>query len=72
MVYENPKCNKCGNEIKFIPVRFYNGSIKNVPCELKDKYIYTRTDEKTDKGQFIWESTPQAVTHNCQGQGAPE
>lgn len=63
--YINPKCNKCGNEIKFIPAKFYDGSIKNIPCEPRDNYIYTRTEEKNDKGQFIWQSTAMAVPHKC-------
>jgi hypothetical protein len=67
MAYTNPNCNKCGKQIKFIPLKFYDGSIKNIPVELKDEFIITMSNEKNEKGQYIWHSTKRAIPHICSG-----
>ena len=66
MAYENPKCNKCGREIGFVSVKWYDGTIKNVPVETKTDYLLTMTEEKGEKGQFLWKSTKMAVSHKCE------
>ena len=61
--YKNPMCNKCGKEIKFIALRFHDGSIKNVPVQPEAQYILMQTAEKTEKGQFIYISQKIAIVH---------
>lgn len=62
--YKNPNCNKCGKEIKFIALRFHDGSIKNVPVQVENEYVLMQTAEKTDKGQFIFISQKIAIPHS--------
>lgn len=67
MAYQNPKCNKCGKEISFVPVKWWDGTMKIVPVEVEPQYVLTQTQEKNDKNQFIYISQKIVISHskNC-------
>lgn len=61
--YVNPTCKGCGKEIEFVQLRNYKGEIKAHPVEVDKNYIIMATGEKTEKGQYIYESKRIMTSH---------
>jgi hypothetical protein len=61
--YTNPKCKGCGVEIEFIQLRNHKGEIKAHPVEADKNYMIMATGDKTDKGQYIYESRRILTSH---------
>lgn len=61
--WEKPKCRGCGKEIEFVQLRNFKGEIKAHPVETAVNYLIMATGEKTEKGQWIFESKRIYVSH---------
>ena len=61
--WESPKCKGCGKEIEFIQLRNHKGEIKAHPVEADKNYMIMATGEKTEKGQYIYESRRVLTSH---------
>ena len=61
--WQNPKCKRCGKEIQFIQLRNFKGEIKAHPVEADKNYIIMDTGERTEKGQYIYESKRILTSH---------
>ena len=61
--WEKPKCKGCGQEIDFIQLRNFKGEIKAHPVEVDKNYVIMATGEKTEKGQYVYESRRILTSH---------